>query len=192
VTLPTDPNSPENTPDSHLANGESEAAAQPPVAFSEHQLVLEQLNAAKELAGGTREQLLRTAADFENFRKRARREAEDASASGREAMLKDLLPVFDNLERATSHVDTTNDTQSLVSGIQMVLRQFQDILKRVGIERIQSVGQVFDPNLHEAIQQVVTAEFEPGRVASEVQAGYRLGERLVRPAMVVVAKAPDA
>jgi molecular chaperone GrpE len=175
-----------------MANGDSDAAAQPPVAFSEHQVVLEQLATAKELAGGIREQLLRTAADFENFRKRARREAEDSSAAGREGMLKDLLPVFDNLERATSHLDGVSDTQSLVSGIQMVLRQFQDILKRVGIERIQSVGQFFDPNMHEAIQQVVTADVEAGRVASEVQAGYRLGERLVRPAMVVVAKAPDA
>jgi molecular chaperone GrpE len=142
----------------------------------------EKLSALKEQHAGLKDQLLRTAADFDNFRKRARRES----------MLRDLLPVFDNLERATTHADSAQDVQAFASGINMVLKQFQDTLKRLGIERLQSVGQGFDPNLHEAIQQLATTEFEPGSVAAEVQGGYRFGDRLIRPAMVVVAKAPEA
>lgn len=135
-----------------------------------------------------KEQLLRTAADFDNYRKRSRREIEDAAAAGRENMLKDLLPVFDNLERATAQADSVTDVASFVSGIQMVVRQFADTLKRGGIERIASMGSPFDPMVHEAIQQLETDEVDPGCIAAEVQAGYRLGERLIRPAMVVVAK----
>lgn len=146
---------------------------------------------AEQKAAALKDQLLRTAADFDNYRKRSRREVDDARQSGRETMLTDLLPVFDNLERAVGHVSAASDVQSLASGIQMVMKQFRDTLQRQGIERIQTVGQPFDPNVHEAIQQLVTADFEPGCVAGEVQAGYRLGERLIRPAMVVVAKAPE-
>jgi molecular chaperone GrpE len=145
---------------------------------------------AEKRSAALKEQLLRTTADFDNFRKRSRREAEDAFVNGRDAMLKDLLPVFDNLERAVGHAGAAQDVTSLVSGIQMVTRQFADTLKRSGIERVPAVGAVFDPTIHEAIQQIETNEFPPGTIAAEVQAGYRLGERLFRPALVVVAKAP--
>jgi molecular chaperone GrpE len=170
------------------------ASDQDPVRAAEERMqkLVDEQTALKEQLTGLKDQLLRTAADFDNFRKRARREAEDAGAQGRESMLRDLLPVFDNLERATVHADKASDVQSFASGISMVLKQFSDTLKRLGIERLQSVGQGFDPNLHEAIQQVATAEYEPGTVASEVQGGYRYGDRLIRPAMVVVAKAPEA
>lgn len=138
-----------------------------------------------------REQLLRTAADFDNFRKRTRRELIEADHRGREELLRDLLPIFDNLERAAAHTETATDVQSLADGIQMVMRQFLDILAKLGIERIESVGKPFDPAVHEAIQHMETPEHPPGVVAAEVQAGYRMGDRLVRPAMVVVAKAPS-
>ncbi len=138
-----------------------------------------------------RDQLLRTAADFDNFKKRSRREVIDADRRGREELLRDLLPVFDNLERATAHMESATDVQSLADGIQMVMRQFLDTLTKLGIERIESVGKAFDPAVHEAIQHMETPEHPPGSVVAEVQAGYRLGEKLVRPAMVVVAKAPS-
>ncbi len=139
-----------------------------------------------------RDQLLRTAADFDNFRKRSRREIIDADRRGREELLRDLLPIFDNLERAAAHTGSATDVQSLADGIEMVMRQFSDTLGKLGIERIESVGKPFDPALHEAIQHMETVEHPPGSVAAEVQAGYRMGERLVRPAMVVVAKAPTS
>jgi molecular chaperone GrpE len=137
-----------------------------------------------------KDQLLRTAADFDNFRKRTRRDLADAERRGREDQLRELLPVFDNLERATAHSSTASDVKALADGIGMVLKQFIDTLGRLGVERITAVGQPFDPEFHEAIQQLETAQFAPGIVAAEVLAGYRLGDKLVRPSMVVVAKAP--
>jgi molecular chaperone GrpE len=153
---------------------------------------IDPLEAAEAKIAGLKDQLLRTAADYDNYRKRSRREVEDALGAGREAMLKDLLPVFDNLERATAHADSVTDLGSFTNGIQMVMRQFVEALKRAGIERVPGLGAAFDPSVHEAIQHLETTDYEPGAVAAEVQPGYRLGERLIRPALVVVAKAPSA
>jgi molecular chaperone GrpE len=101
------------------------------------------------------------------------------------------LPVFDNLERASVHAETATDVKSLADGVNMVLRQFLDTLSKLGVERVQTLGVPFDPTQHEAIQHVESTEQPPGTVLHEVQAGYRAGDRLVRPAMVVVAKAPS-
>lgn len=139
-----------------------------------------------------REQLLRTAADFDNFRKRSRREIEDARFRGREELLRDFLPVFDNLERAVAHAEQAADAKAVADGVRMVLRQFVDTLGKVGIERIESVGKPFDPNFHDAFQQMETTEHAPGTVIAELQPGYLMGDRLVRPAMVMVAKASSA
>lgn len=148
------------------------------------------LEEAKQEAAKFKDQLLRTAADFDNFRKRARKDQIEAEKKGREDVLKDLLPVFDNLERAVSHAEKATDVQSVADGIRMVTRQFSDTLGKIGIERIASIGLPFDPALHEAIQQLETTEFPPGTVAAEIQGGYRTPDRLIRPALVVVAKAP--
>jgi molecular chaperone GrpE len=147
-------------------------------------------NALAETAR-VRDQLLRTAADFDNFRKRSRREVSDAELRGAEGLLKELLPIFDNLERAASHAESATDVQSLVEGIRMVTRQFHDSLGRLGIERIDTEGTPFDPAVMEAIQHFETSTHPPGTVTNQVQAGYRMGDRLIRPAMVVVAKAPS-
>ena len=147
---------------------------------------------AKAEVSRIRDQLLRTAADYDNFRKRSRRELGEAERRAREDLLRDLLPVFDNLERASRHAETASDVKSLSDGIAMVMRQFLDTLGKLGIERIETASQPFDPTLHEAIQHMETAESPPGTVIAEVQAGYRLGDRLLRPAMVVVAKAPSS
>jgi molecular chaperone GrpE len=131
---------------------------------------------------------LRTAADFDNFRKRTRRELEDARRSGREDLLRVLLPVFDNLERALQSAQRSSDVKAMAEGLKMVERQFVDALGREGIARIPTVGHPFDPSVHEAIQQVETGDHEPGTVLAEVQPGYSQGDRLLRAAMVVVAK----
>ncbi len=138
-----------------------------------------------------KDQILRLAADFDNYRKRSRREIADAEKSAREEQLRELLPVFDNLERAHAHATAATDVQALADGIGMVNRQFQEALSKLGVERVPGVGQPFDPTIHEAIQQLETTEFPAGSVAAEVLAGYRAGERLIRPAMVVVAKPPS-
>jgi molecular chaperone GrpE len=149
------------------------------------------LEEAKQETARMKDQLLRTAADFDNFRKRTRREAVEAERKGREDLLRDLLPVFDNLERATSHTDKATDVQSVAEGIRMVIRQFEDTLSKLGIERIATVGKAFDPSVHEAIQQMETNDHPAGTVAAEIQGGYRTSDRLIRPALVVVAKPPQ-
>lgn len=139
-------------------------------------------------AARLKDQLLRLAADFDNFRKRSRREISDAERMAREDLLRELLPVFDNLERASQHAGATTDVQSLIDGINMVSHQFLDTLARVGVQRVGTVGCAFDPAVHEAVQQLETADQPPGSVYAEVLAGYKFGDRLIRPAMVVVAK----
>jgi molecular chaperone GrpE len=147
------------------------------------------LEAARAEAQKNRDQLLRVAADFDNYKKRTRRELGDAVKVAREELLRDLLPVFDNLERASAHAGTATDTKALADGISMVQRQFVDVLGKLGIERVVATGQPFDPAVHEAVQHLETDEFPPGVVAAELQAGYRAGDRVLRPALVVVAKA---
>lgn len=139
-----------------------------------------------------KDQLLRTAADFENYRRRARKDVEDAERRAREDVLRDMLQLVDNLERAVQASESATDVAAVADGVRLVLRSFDDIAQRLGLERLQSVGERFDPNLHDAVQQVESAEHEPGTVITEVLGGYRAGNKLLRPALVVVAKAPAA
>jgi len=134
-----------------------------------------------------RDQLLRTAADFDNFRKRTRKDVEDAQRKGLEKSLLEVLPVGDNLERAVQAANQNGDIKSVVEGVTMVLRFFEDALSRLGVERVPSVGQGFDPSLHEAVQQVESDE-PAGTVVLEMTPGYRLNGKLLRPAMVAVAR----
>lgn len=146
------------------------------------------LETTREEMSRLKDVLMRTAADFDNFRKRSRREIEDARKGGREELLKELLPVFDNLERAVASAQKASDIKSMADGVAMVLRQFQDTLTRTGITRVPAVGAPFDPQVHDAIQQVESDEHPPGTVVAEVQPGYLQGDRLLRAAMVVVSK----
>jgi molecular chaperone GrpE len=138
-----------------------------------------------------REQLLRTAADFDNFRKRSKRDVDEARQRGKDDLVRDLLPVFDNLERAVQTADTASDMRSVVDGVRMVLKLFEDTTERMGLTRVKSAGERFDPAVHEAIQQQETDAHPPGTIISEVVPGYRFGQRLVRPAMVIVARKPS-
>ncbi len=179
---------PSNLESKQASSPEASSAGDPP----DDSQPADPLQAAEQRAASLKDQLLRTAADFDNYRKRSRREVEDARLAGGESMLKELLPVFDNMERATAAADGATDVSALTNGIEMVVRQFQDALKKLGVERVPSVGQPFDPSVHEAIQQIPSADVPPGHVAAEIQGGYRAGGRLLRPAMVVVAAAqPD-
>ena len=146
------------------------------------------LAAAQQEVARLKDAWMRSAADFDNFRKRSRREVDDARRAGKEDLLRTVLPVFDNLERAIHSSQRATDVKALAEGLTMVLKQFVDALGRAGIQKIPTVGQPFDPSVHEAIQQVETNEHPPGTVIAEVQPGYVQGERLIRAAMVVVAK----
>ena len=133
--------------------------------------VVDPLEEAKAEIARVRDQLLRTAADFDNFRKRTRRELEDARKRGREELLKDFLPVFDNLERAMIQAARPPTSRPSPTA-SLVLKQFVGHARRVGIKQVPTVGRAFDPSLHEAIQQVETDEHPPGTVVAEVQPGY--------------------
>jgi molecular chaperone GrpE len=173
-----------NAPEAATEPTPADAAAPAEAAPEQDPLELAKAEQAK-----LKDQLLRTLADFDNFRKRSRRELADAERRGRDDMLKEMLPVFDNLDRAGAHAETATDVKALADGITLVMRQFNDTLSKVGIERVPAVGHPFDPSVHEAVQQMETSDFEPGTIAAEVQAGYRNSEKLIRPALVVVAKA---
>lgn len=182
--------SPENdqtTPAENTPAATTPAANEPTV---EAAPVKDPLEEAKADVVKLRDQLLRTAADFDNYRKRSRRDVDDAHKKGSEEMLRTLLPVFDNLERAVVHAEQGNDAKAIGEGVRMVLKQFTEQIGKVGIKRVVGVGQPFDPLVHEAIQQVETADHPAGTVVAEVQPGYMLGDRLLRAAMVVVARPP--
>lgn len=147
---------------------------------------------AKQDHAELKDRYLRLAADYDNYRKRARRDVDEAEKKAREVLLKELLPVFDNLERAAASAVDAVDAKSVGEGVRMVLKQFVDTLDRAGIQRITSKGAGFDPMQHEAIQHLETDEHPPGAIVAEVQAGYKMGERLVRAALVVVAKSKPA
>jgi len=138
---------------------------------------------------------LRLAAEFENWKKRARKELTDAEGKARETVLKDMLDVIDNLERATSaQAQSTGngsvDPAAVLKGVNLVLRLFQQKLERYEVRAFDAQGQPFDPRLHEAISRVENAEVPAGAVAVELQKGYRVGDRLLRPAMVSVSTGP--
>lgn len=131
-----------------------------------------------------REQLVRTLADFDNYRKRTDREKAQMQRYALFDVLKDFLDVSDNLERALAASGSTDD---LKTGVEMIARQFSDLLRRYGVERIDAVGKPFDPTVHEAVAREESSEVDAPAVTAELQRGYRLHDRLLRPAMVIVA-----
>lgn len=139
-----------------------------------------------------RDRLLRSAADFDNFRKRTARQEQETKERARVEALRTFLPVIDNVERALGFAREMAGGERVAEGLQMVVRGFFDAFAGDGLARIEALGRPFDPTHHEAVGQVETAETPAGCVAQELQAGYRLGERLLRPALVVVAKPPAA
>ena len=135
-----------------------------------------------------KEQLLRLAADFENFRKRAHRDQEALRKFGIEQVMRGLLPVIDNLTRALEH----SDESPFSDGVKMVAKQFSDTLAEHGVKSFKSVGDVFDPELHEAMGQAPTEDAIPGTVFQEMETGFMLHDRLLRPAKVLVAMKPES
>jgi len=134
----------------------------------------------------THDRLLRTAAEFDNFRKRAVKEKEDVQRFGIERLLKDFLPVMDNLERALDHAEQ-HEPRQVIEGVRLVQKMFENTLAKHGVVGFSALGKPFDPGLHEALMQQDSDE-PAGTVVSEMARGYKLNERLVRPAAVVVAK----
>jgi len=140
----------------------------------------------------SREQTLRALADLDNARKRAQREREEVVRYGLERSLKDLLPVVDNLDRALDLGSRTGNWEGLEEGVRMTRKLLEDTLARQGLKPFSALGQPFDPHLHEAMGHEDRSDLTPGTVSSEVLRGFKLHDRLVRPALVMVARAPPA
>lgn len=153
--------------------------------------VREQL-AAKELeAKNNYDRFLRQVAELENFKKRTARERDDAIRFANESLIKDLLPIVDNLERAVAHASGGGNGKPIVEGVELVLKGLLDAMAKHGVTQISAVGQLFDPSKHEAMAQVESDSHEPNFVVDELHKGYMLRDRLLRPALVSVAKAPE-
>jgi len=130
---------------------------------------------------------LRLAADFDNYKKRTAKEKSDITAYGNEELIKAVLDVVDNLERALEHAQRNEDTESLIEGVKLVYNQLLSCLQRFGLQRIEAdEGTEFDPRFHQAFERVETEDVSPGIILTEVVKGYKLKERLLRPAIVSV------
>lgn len=180
------------------AEVEVEAPEEPPASAAESTGASEvddrgddsELERLQKEASEMRELAQRKQAEFENYRKRMERERGDLARYAGADVVKEVLPVLDNLERARSYAAGSSEEQ-LRDGVAIIHRQLQDILNRIGLTEVESEGKPFDPHIHEAVSQVETAEHPEGTVLSVFQKGYLFKDRLLRPAMVTVARSPS-
>jgi molecular chaperone GrpE len=147
-----------------------------------------ELEQARNEAAEHYDRLLRTQAELQNVLRRQERERLDRARYAGEAVVRDLLPVVDDLERALQHAG--DEGGALGTGVELVFKSLLSVLARHGVERIEALGKPFDPNEHEAVAMVESLDVPDNTVVAEHRAGYRLGDRLLRPAMVAVARAP--
>ncbi len=171
------------------------AEVEPLMAVEPNTLTAEQLEELKQRAAKADEnwdRLLRATADFDNYKKRAAREKQEAIKYANESLLEKLIPVLDTFDMALSATQNGKHeaVQSLQTGISMVHQQLKAALASAGLEEVDAVGKKFDPNLHEAVSQRETAEVPEGTVVQQLRKGYRLNGRLLRPASTVVSKHP--
>ncbi len=184
--------------DSHVPKTDSSPTApevSPPTPETTPETLTE-LKARAARADEHWDRLLRTAADFENFKKRAARERHEAAQSATAALIHKLLPVLDHFEMAQTAAQNapapSSGTAALQDGIVMIQQQLKAILAETGLEEVDASGRPFDPTLHEAVSQLETADAPEGQVVQQIRKGYKLRDRLLRPATVVVAKKPVA
>jgi molecular chaperone GrpE len=150
-----------------------------------------QLEEKDKEIGELKDKYLRTLAEADNTRKRIRQQGEESIRHQREGFLRDLLPIVDNLERAVGAAHGGGNGKSIVEGVEMVLGSLLDFLRIQGVTRVDTVGQPFDPRLHEAVDHRASAEHQPNTVVEEYHRGYVTGDRVLRPARVAVSKAHE-
>lgn len=169
----------ENPPDPKLADADDDGPA-----GSTDADTLEKLAQAELEVANYKDKWLRAVAELENFKKRTRREIDDAVFRARQELLTRFFPTADNLDRA---LELARGNDQLFKGIEMVAHEFRNALTHFGIESVPTIGHTFDPAIHEALQQVESPDHPPGTVTFEYEKGYRQGDRLLRPARVVIA-----
>ena len=176
--------------DDTAAQLESEAAA----GGAPELVPAEQVTAALEAAAEFKDRLLRTLAEMENLRKRTEREVAEARLYGNAGFARDVLAVADNMHRALESIGpelrAQPDAKVLIEGVELTERELLKVLEKHGVKKFSPEGEKFDPNVHQAMYELPTSELPPGHVAQVIQAGYMLGDRVLRPALVAVVKAP--
>jgi len=170
-----------------VESGEPVETSQDPVETIDPEKLKAALTAKEKEAKENYDRYLRAVAELENFKKRAARDKADIIKYGKEDLIKDILPFLDSLDRALSHAESS-DVQSFKSGIALIQDQLLCCLKKHGVEKIDSVGENFDPNVHEALMQMNSAEHRDNQIVSEMEKGYLLNGRLIRPSRVCVCK----
>jgi len=160
------------------------------VAKSPEELMAEKIKAAETKASETYDRLLRSTAEFDNYKKRSAREFQESKKYANEAFIKQLLPVIDNLERAVESIGDGDDDsgQGVIEGVKMTLSEIFKVFDKFHLKPLESEGKPFDPNFHQAVIQEETNAVPENTVVKEMQKGYLLHDRLIRPAMVVVSK----
>ncbi|MFD1358251.1 nucleotide exchange factor GrpE [Fictibacillus halophilus] len=151
--------------------------------LTEEQLRIQELELKLEEAS---QKNLRLQADYDNFRRRTREEQAASLKYKSQSLLEQLLPALDNFERALKTEATNEQAKTLIQGMEMVYRQLADALKQEGLKEVPTIGEKFDPNMHQAVMQVEDSEYESNTVIEELQKGYMLKDRVIRPAMVKV------
>lgn len=156
-----------------------------------HDTALDEAEDLKRQLREKQDQLLRALAETDNVRRRAQRDKDDYVKYAAESLIKDLVPALDNFDRALAAARAAGEARGVVDGVELIQRELLKVLERHGVTRYSALGQPFDPNRHEAIARVVSPGEPPGTVVSEIASGYLLHGRVLRPAMVGVAAAPD-
>jgi molecular chaperone GrpE len=152
--------------------------------------LLDKVKEIQETAESRYDQYLRSQAEMENMKKRFQREKAELVRFSNESLVKQLLPVLDNLEKAIQHSKERNAVKALTEGVELTLKGLRDTLEKTGLKGIEAEGEPFDPNFHEAMFEQESEAAEPGTVLQEVEKGYLLNDRLIRPAKVVVSRLP--
>jgi len=150
--------------------------------------IVEELEKTKKEAAENYDKYLRTSAEFENYKRRAIKERADAINYGNERLIKDILPIVDGLERALDHAYNSEDCDAFMEGLRLIYDKLLVSLEKHGVERIDTAGKDFDPNFHEAMFLVETEEYENNKIVEELEKGYLLNGRLLRPVKATISK----
>ena len=179
--------------DEHIAdpeNNKADASPETPAADDPVSILESRCKEAEEKAEAEHDNFLRTLAEYNNFKRRSREELTMARKFGAEDLIIRLLPLLDNFERGLKASEELRDFDALHGGVLLIMRQLFDILEKEGVKEIETSGQVFDPNLHEAVMREESSDLPDGTIVDEFQKGYTLGEKVIRPSMVKVAHTP--
>lgn len=179
---------PEKSQESRIPENQEQGQADEQQPDAEQEAILAELAELRKQAEENYQKLLRSQADFDNFRRRSRQEREELAKYASLKLIEQLLPVVDNFDRALSSSKETKDFESLAKGVEMIWRQLDQVLSQEGLKPMETVGQPFNPEYHQAVAQVESEEHEEGIIVEELQKGYMLKDKVLRPAMVKVSK----